>query len=166
MKVDLEPGYVLVGAYGDAGKQIPLSQDADGNWYLQVPKGGGVMLNAVVKPMSDLEPDEPVTPEPEPDEPVTPEPEPTLEPEPAADEPATPAKATTAAVEPATQAASTTPAAQAKTKSAAAAAMPATGDETPVRAMTLVLCTSLVAFAASAILRRKDAAGRRKHAAR
>ena len=166
LKVDLEPGYVLVGAYGDAGKQIPLSQDADGNWYLQVPKGGGVMLNAVVKPMSDLEPDEPVTPEPEPDEPVTPEPEPTLEPEPAADEPATPAKATTAAVEPATQAASTTPAAQAKTKSAAAAAMPATGDETPVRAMTLVLCTSLVAFAASAILRRKDAAGRRKHAAR
>ena len=170
LKVDLEPGYVLAGAYGDAGQTIPLSQDADGNWYLQVPKGGGMMLNAIVKPATDPEPepDEPVEPEPdepvapEPDEPVVPEPEPA----PTADEPLTPAKSRISTAESTSQTASTTPAAQVKTTPVTTVATPATGDESPVRAMTLAMCASLAAFSVSIVLRKKDAVRRGRHAAR
>ena len=45
LKVELEPGYKLTGAFNGDGEKTALLQDADGNWYVEVPKGGGVYLS-------------------------------------------------------------------------------------------------------------------------
>lgn len=45
LKVELEPGYKLTGAFNGDGEKVALSQDANGNWYVEVPKGGGVYLS-------------------------------------------------------------------------------------------------------------------------
>ncbi|MDO4850811.1 MAG: LPXTG cell wall anchor domain-containing protein [Actinomycetota bacterium] len=146
LKVDLEPGFKLVGAYGDEMQKVPLSQDAEGNWYLVVPKGGGVLLSAVIRAASDPEP----TPAADEQAPAAAEP---VESElaPAADEqaPAAADESAPAAAEPAT-----------------ASALPATGDETPVRVLTLAVLVALATLAGSVALRRKDAAYRGKHSAR
>jgi LPXTG-motif cell wall-anchored protein len=152
LKVDLEPGFKLVGAYGDEMQKVPLSQDAEGNWYLVVPKGGGVLLSAVIRAASDPEPT-----------PAADEPTPAAdEPAPAADEPV-PAADEPVESEPATAAAES---ASAAAEPAAASALPATGDEIPVRALTLAALVALATFAGSVALRRKDAAYRGKHSAR
>lgn len=44
LKIDVQPGYRLVGAFGDTDQEIELLQDDDGNFYLAVPRGGGVLL--------------------------------------------------------------------------------------------------------------------------
>lgn len=49
LKVDLDEGYVLTGAYNGDGEKVPLEQDADGNWYVVVAKGGGVYLSVEVE---------------------------------------------------------------------------------------------------------------------
>lgn len=46
LKVDLEEGYKVVAAYNGDGEKVPLLQDAEGNYYVEVPKGGGVYLTA------------------------------------------------------------------------------------------------------------------------
>ena len=48
-KIDLKEGYTLDGAYGDAGQTLPLSIDNNGNYYIVVPKGGGVVLSVKLR---------------------------------------------------------------------------------------------------------------------
>ena len=45
MRLNLNEDYELIGAYGDAEQQVTLMQDADGHYYLIVPRGGGVELS-------------------------------------------------------------------------------------------------------------------------
>lgn len=45
LKVDLEAGYKLVGAFNGEGEKTPLLLDENGNYYVVVPKGGGVYLS-------------------------------------------------------------------------------------------------------------------------
>ena len=51
LKIDVQPGYRLVGAYGDADQNIHLMKDDKGNWYLVVPRGGGVLLGVRLQKM-------------------------------------------------------------------------------------------------------------------
>ncbi len=55
LKVDLAEGYDLLGAYNNDGKATELLKDADGNYYIVVPKGGGVSLSVEVKKDDDYE---------------------------------------------------------------------------------------------------------------
>ena len=45
LKLSIPAGYVVDGAYGDVDKQIQLVKDANGDYYLIVPRGGGVLLS-------------------------------------------------------------------------------------------------------------------------
>ena len=49
LKVELEKGYKLVAAYNGKGEKVKLLTDAEGNYYVEVPKGGGVYLSAEVE---------------------------------------------------------------------------------------------------------------------
>ncbi len=57
LKVDLAEGYDLLGAYNNDGKATELLKDADGNYYIVVPKGGGVSLSVEVKKAEPKKPD-------------------------------------------------------------------------------------------------------------
>ena len=57
LKIDLQDGYMITGAFGDEGRSVSLLQDTDGNYYAVVPKGGGVMLSVTLAK---------ITPEPQP----------------------------------------------------------------------------------------------------
>ena len=46
MKIDIQSGFELYGAYNGLGEKVPLLQDEEGNFYVEVPKGGGVYLSA------------------------------------------------------------------------------------------------------------------------
>lgn len=46
MIISVEEGYKLKGAYNGLGERIPLQIDKDGNYYVEVPRGGGVYLTA------------------------------------------------------------------------------------------------------------------------
>ena len=52
MKVDLQEGYRLTGAYSDLGQSVEMLQDAAGNYYVVVPKGGAVYLSAMLENMN------------------------------------------------------------------------------------------------------------------
>ncbi len=45
LKANLADGYKLIAAYNGKGKKVPLLKDANGNYYIIVPKGGGVYLS-------------------------------------------------------------------------------------------------------------------------
>ena len=45
LKIDLQPGYTITNVYGDEGKTVELSIDENGNYYLTVPRGGGVCFS-------------------------------------------------------------------------------------------------------------------------
>lgn len=45
LKVDVHDGYELKGAYNGKGEKIALLKDANGNYYIDVPKGGGVYFS-------------------------------------------------------------------------------------------------------------------------
>ena len=45
LKVDLLPGYKIVGAFNGLGEKVKLKMDSKGNYYIDVPKGGGVYLS-------------------------------------------------------------------------------------------------------------------------
>lgn len=45
LNIDVNSGYELKGAYNGMGEKVPLQKDNDGNWYVIVPKGGGVYLS-------------------------------------------------------------------------------------------------------------------------
>ena len=70
LAVSVEEGYHLVTAYNGEEKVEVLGQDESGNYYIEVPRGGGVYLSVV------LERDEEPVPEPEPE----PDPEPDVDP--------------------------------------------------------------------------------------
>jgi len=48
MKIDMQDGYTLTGAYNGKGEKVMLSKDAAGNYYVMVPKGGGVYLSVTL----------------------------------------------------------------------------------------------------------------------
>ena len=48
MVINLKDGYILNGAFNGKGEKIPLLMDEDGNYYVIVPKGGGVYLSASI----------------------------------------------------------------------------------------------------------------------
>lgn len=49
MKLNIPAGYEIAGAYGDADQAVQLLKGADGNYYLVVPRGGGVMLSVKMR---------------------------------------------------------------------------------------------------------------------
>ena len=69
MKLNIPEGYEITGAYGDVDKKVKLEKDANGNYFLTVPRGGGVYLAVTLTKIPDPEPDP--EPAPEPDEPDT-----------------------------------------------------------------------------------------------
>ena len=48
LRIAVEDGYKLNAAYNGKNERVALLQDADGNYYIVVPKGGGVYLSADV----------------------------------------------------------------------------------------------------------------------
>ncbi len=53
VKINVEDGYRLDAVYGDKGQKYELARDCDGNYYVIVPKGGGVYLSAALTKLSD-----------------------------------------------------------------------------------------------------------------
>ena len=49
LKLDIPYGYEISEAYGDVGQQVKLLKDANGNYYLVVPRGGAVELSVKLK---------------------------------------------------------------------------------------------------------------------
>lgn len=45
LKVDVADGYWIEGAYGDEGQHLELLRDENGNYYLKVPRNGGVSFS-------------------------------------------------------------------------------------------------------------------------
>ncbi len=58
IKLDVPEGYELKAAYGDAEHTIELTRGSDGNYYLIVPRGGGVTINMVLS-LIESRPEEP-----------------------------------------------------------------------------------------------------------
>lgn len=50
MRISANAGYHVVAAYNGEGQQVPLLIDANGNYYVTVPRGGGVYLSARIDP--------------------------------------------------------------------------------------------------------------------
>ena len=48
LKVDVDDGYELNGAFNGQGEKVALQKDENGDWYVIVPKGGGVYLSVTV----------------------------------------------------------------------------------------------------------------------
>ncbi len=48
MIISVPKGYKLTGAYNGEGEKVPLEKDENGNYYVKVPKGGGVYLSAEI----------------------------------------------------------------------------------------------------------------------
>jgi hypothetical protein len=46
VKLTVPDGYKLNGAFTDEGKSVELLKDSDGNYYVVVPRGGGIYLSA------------------------------------------------------------------------------------------------------------------------
>lgn len=60
VKVNVPAGYSLTGAFTDEGQSVELLKDDSGNYYVVMPKGGGVFLSAKL---------EAIQPEPQPQQP-------------------------------------------------------------------------------------------------
>ena len=48
MKVNVQDGYEVTGAFNGLGEKVELLRDGEGNYYVVVPKGGAVYLSATV----------------------------------------------------------------------------------------------------------------------
>jgi len=48
LKIDIDDDYKLDAVYGDKGQQYKLVKDESGNYYVEVPAGGGVYFSAVL----------------------------------------------------------------------------------------------------------------------
>lgn len=53
LKVDLDPGLELKGVYNGKGDLVPIDKDANGNYYIVVPRGGGIYLSAMLEDSND-----------------------------------------------------------------------------------------------------------------
>lgn len=60
VKVNVPAGYSLTGAFTDEGQSVELLKDSSGNYYVVMPKGGGIFLSAKL---------EKIQPEPQPQQP-------------------------------------------------------------------------------------------------
>ena len=49
MKVNVQSGYRVTGAYNGQGEKVELLKDENGNYYVEVPKGGAVYLSATLE---------------------------------------------------------------------------------------------------------------------
>ena len=49
MKINVYDGYTLTGVYNGKGERTAVGQDAAGNYYIMVPKGGGVYLSVTLE---------------------------------------------------------------------------------------------------------------------
>ena len=58
LKISVPDGYKLVGAYNGDGDKVPLKKDDQGNYYVVVPKAGGVYLSAEFEEDSDDDDDD------------------------------------------------------------------------------------------------------------
>ena len=86
LKLEIPKDKELIAVYGDDGQEVPLEKDADGNYYVVVPRGGGVILSVDLKNVDPPDPPTPPTP-PDPPTPPTPPdpPKPPTPPDPAPD---------------------------------------------------------------------------------
>ena len=57
LKVKVPDGYTLTGAYNGEGEKIALEKDPDGNYYVLVPRGGGVYLSVELEKDEDHDTD-------------------------------------------------------------------------------------------------------------
>ena len=73
VKLDIAEGYELEGVYNGAGERVELERDEDGNFFLIVPRGGGILLSADLRVL--------IQPEPEPEPIIVPVQKPAAEPE-------------------------------------------------------------------------------------
>ena len=48
LKIDLQDGYQVKGAYNGEAR-VELSKDKNGNYYIEVPRGGGILLQAILE---------------------------------------------------------------------------------------------------------------------
>ena len=53
LKINLEPGYEIVDAYNGTDTKVSLLQNADGEYYLVVPRGGAVLLSVKLRKIDD-----------------------------------------------------------------------------------------------------------------
>ena len=58
IKISADSGYQITGAFNGEGKEETLLRDSDGNYYIVVPRGGGVYLTATVEAISQDAPEE------------------------------------------------------------------------------------------------------------
>lgn len=58
LKISVPDGYKLIGAYNGDGDKVPLKKDDHGNYYVVVPKAGGVYLSAEFEENSDDDEDD------------------------------------------------------------------------------------------------------------
>ncbi len=50
VEVQAADGYTVTGVMNGEGEKVPLEKDENGNWYFDMPRGGGVSLSAVIEP--------------------------------------------------------------------------------------------------------------------
>lgn len=62
VKISVEDGYTLNAAYNGKGDKVPLVKDDAGNYFIIVPKGGGVYLTADIVAVKHEMIEEPSTP--------------------------------------------------------------------------------------------------------
>ena len=53
LKINLEPGYEITGAFGDVDQEVRLLRDANGDYYLVVPRGGAVQLSVTLRKIEE-----------------------------------------------------------------------------------------------------------------
>ena len=53
LKIDLESGYEITGAFGDVDKEVRLLRDENGDYYLVVPRGGAVQLSVTLRKIEE-----------------------------------------------------------------------------------------------------------------
>ena len=58
IKISADSGYQITGAFNGEGKEETLLRDSEGNYYIVVPRGGGVYLTATVEAINQGSPEE------------------------------------------------------------------------------------------------------------
>ena len=63
LKIAVPDGYKIIGAYNGIGKKVLLRKDEHGDYYVTVPRGGGVYLSAELEKDGDDDDDDDADPE-------------------------------------------------------------------------------------------------------
>ena len=58
IKISADSGYQITGAFNGEGKEETLLRDSEGNYYIVVPRGGGIYLTATVEALNQGVPEE------------------------------------------------------------------------------------------------------------